>query len=67
MKDAKKESQDPLLSFRVDKEIYKQILEHAKSKEVVQKYGIEQSASQAARDLMLEALTRRRSEFKRPK
>ena len=64
---APKEAQDPLISFRVDPEIAQELKEYADGREAKLKHGITISTSQAARDMMLEALARRRQEFKRSK
>jgi hypothetical protein len=60
-----KESQDPLISFRVDPVVAEELQLYVESREAKLKHGIKISVSIAARDMMLEALARRRSEFKR--
>ena len=60
-------SQDPLISFRVDTLVAEELKRYADSREATLKHGIKISTSMAARDMMLEALARRRSEFKRPR
>lgn len=70
MKDEKEKisktgSQDPLISFRVDPVVAAELKAYAESREAKLKHGVKISPSMAARDLMLDALARRRNEFKR--
>ena len=62
-----KAQQDPLVSFRIASEIERELQAYAESQEAKRKHGIKMSVSQAARDLMLEALARRRGGAKHAK